>query len=208
MTKKVLISTLITSLLIASTLRSASSASAASCTTTEALTEGPYYSTNTPVRSNIVSGQVGTKTTLAITVIDTSCKPVKGVRVDIWHANSAGKYSAVEGNTQNFLRGTQTTNTKGQATFTTIYPGWYPGRTMHLHFKVWKNGEQVLTSQFFASDKVNAKIYASGPYASRGSQDTPLAADHIYSGLSNPAALTLTVRIASTITASGRVVIG
>ena len=207
MTKKVLISTLITSVLIASTLRSASSASAASCTRTEALTEGPYYSTNTPVRSNIVSGQVGTKTTLAITVIDTSCKPVKGVRVDIWHANAAGKYSAVEGDTQNFLRGTQTTNSRGQATFTTIYPGWYPGRTMHVHFKIWKNGEQVLTSQFFTSDKVNSKIYANGAYAARGNQDTPLAADRIYTGLRNPAALNLTVKIASTITVSGRVVI-
>jgi len=208
MTKKVLISTSITSVLIALILPSASSASAVSCSTTEALTEGPYYSTNTPVRSNIVSAQVGTKTSFTITVVDTSCKPQKGVRIDIWHANAAGKYSAVEGNTQNFLRGTQITNSRGEATFTTIYPGWYPGRTMHVHFKVWKNGEQVLTSQFFASDKVNAKIYASGPYASRGSQDTPLAADHIYSGLSNPAALTLTIRIASTITASGRVVIG
>lgn len=207
MNKRALLAAISTTALLVSTLTFTSSASAASCTATEALTEGPYYSTNTPVRSNIVSSQAGTKTTFTITVADTSCKPVKGARVDIWHANAAGKYSAVDGNTQNFLRGTQTTNAKGQVTFTTIYPGWYPGRTMHVHFKIWKNGAQVLTSQFFASDATNAKIYATGAYASRGNEDTLLAADHIYTGLSNPAALTLGVKIASTITVSGKVVI-
>ena len=207
MINKMLISISTITVLFASILSFTPHASAASCTATEALTEGPYYSTNTPVRSNIISSQVGTKTTFTISVVDTSCKPVKGARVDIWHANAAGKYSAVDGNSQNFLRGTQTTNAKGQVTFTTIYPGWYPGRTMHVHFKVWKNGEQVLTSQFFANDAINAKIYATGAYASRGNQDTLLAADRIYTGLSNPAALTLSVKIAPTITVSGKVVI-
>ena len=207
MNKRILLAAISSAAMIASALTFTSNASAASCAATQALTEGPYYSTDTPVRSNIISSQAGIKTTFTITVVDTSCKAVKGAKVDIWHANAAGQYSAVEGNTQNFLRGTQTTNAKGQVTFTTIYPGWYPGRTMHVHFKVWKNGQQVLTSQFFASDANNAKIYAKGAYASRGNQDTSLAADHIYTGLSNPAALTLGVKIASTISVSGKVVI-
>lgn len=180
---------------------------AASCVATQALTEGPYYSTDTPVRTNIAPGEVGTKTKITITVVDSQCKAVKGARVDIWHANALGKYSAVEGVSGNFARGTQTTNASGKVTFTTIYPGWYPGRTMHIHFKIWKNGSEVLTSQFFASDSNNSKIYTSGAYAARGNQNTPLAADRIYGSLRNPAALTLKLSIGSTISGSAKVVI-
>ncbi|MFM1952055.1 MAG: hypothetical protein RJA33_849 [Actinomycetota bacterium] len=181
---------------------------AATCTPTQSLSEGPYYSTNTPVRSNIVSGQLGTKTVLTITVVDASCKAVKGAKVDIWHASAAGKYSAVEGNTQNFLRGSQVTNAAGKVTFTTIYPGWYPGRTMHIHFKVWRNGQDVLTSQFFASDSGNAKIYATGEYAKRGNQDTYLNSDRIYRELSDPKSLTLSPKVSGkSITVSGKITI-
>ena len=180
---------------------------AASCVATQALTEGPYYSTDTPVRTNIAPGEVGTKTKITITVVDSKCKAVKGARVDIWHANAAGKYSAVEGVSGNFARGTQVTNSSGKVTFTSIYPGWYPGRTMHIHFKIWRNGSEVLTSQFFASDADNAKIYQSGVYAARGNQNTPLAADRIYGSLKNPAALTLKLNIGSTITGNAKVVI-
>lgn len=180
---------------------------AASCLATQALTEGPYYSTDTPVRTNIAPGEVGTKTKITITVVDSRCKAVKGARVDIWHANALGQYSAVEGVSGNFARGTQTTNASGKVTFTTIYPGWYPGRTMHIHFKIWKKGSEVLTSQFFASDSNNSRIYTSGAYAARGNQNTPLAADRIYGSLKNPAALTLKLSIGSIISGSAKVVI-
>jgi protocatechuate 3,4-dioxygenase beta subunit len=180
---------------------------AASCLATQALTEGPYYSTDTPVRTNIAPGEVGTKTKITITVVDSRCKAVQGARVDIWHANALGQYSAVEGVSGNFARGTQTTNASGKVTFTTIYPGWYPGRTMHIHFKIWKKGLEVLTSQFFASDSNNSRIYTSGAYAARGNQNTPLAADRIYGSLKNPAALTLKLSIGSTISGSAKVVI-
>ena len=186
---------------------STSTAQAATCATTESLTEGPYYSTDTPVRSNITAGQVGTKTTLTLTVVDTSCKPVKGAKVDIWHANASGVYSAVEGVSGNFLRGTQVTNGAGKVTFTTIYPGWYPGRTMHIHFKVWRNGSQVMTSQFFASDANNSKIYTSGVYAARGNQNTPANSDRIYAGLQNPSALTLKLLIGKSVSGSAKIVI-
>jgi protocatechuate 3,4-dioxygenase beta subunit len=189
------------------TLLGVASSTAATCTASQSLTEGPYYSTDTPVRSNIAAGQAGTKTKFTITVVDSTCKPVKGAKVDIWHANASGKYSAVEGVSGNFGRGTQVTNAAGKVTFMTIYPGWYPGRTMHIHFKVWKNGSPVLTSQFFASDANNAKIYATGVYASRGNQDTPLASDRIYGELTNPSALTLKLTIGSTITGTAKVVI-
>lgn len=193
--------------LLATVLVGTSGANAASCASTESLTEGPYYSTDTPVRSNITAGQVGTKTTLTITVVDKTCKPVKGAKVDIWHASAAGVYSAVEGVAGNFLRGTQVTNAAGKVTFTTIYPGWYPGRTMHIHFKVWRDGSPVLTSQFFASDASNKKVYTQGVYAARGDQNTPAKSDRIYAGLQSPSSLTLKLSIGKNITGSARVVI-
>ncbi len=183
------------------------SASAASCTPTESLTEGPYYSTDTPIRSQISPGEQGTKTKLTITVVDSSCKPVKGAKVDIWHANAEGKYSAVEGVAGDFSRGSLMTNAAGKVTFSTVYPGWYPGRTMHIHFKIWRGASDVLTSQFFASDANNATIYKSGFYAVRGNQNTLLSQDRIYRSLSNPSALTLKLKIGKTISGSAKVVI-
>lgn len=183
------------------------SASAATCTPSESLTEGPYYSTDTPIRSQISPGEQGTKTKLTITVVDSSCKPVKGAKVDIWHANAEGKYSAVEGVPGNFSRGSLITNAAGKVTFSTIYPGWYPGRTMHIHFKIWRGDSDVLTSQFFASDANNFKIYKSGFYATRGNQNTSLAQDRIYGSLSNPSALTLKLTIGKTISGTAKVVI-
>ena len=183
------------------------SASAATCTPSESLTEGPYYSTDTPIRSQISPGEQGTKTKLTITVVDSSCKPVKGAKVDIWHANAEGKYSAVEGVPGNFSRGSLITNAAGKVTFSTIYPGWYPGRTMHIHFKIWRGDSDVLTSQFFASDVNNSKIYSNGFYAARGNQNTSLAQDRIYRSLANPSALTLKLTIGKTISGSAKVVL-
>ena len=182
-------------------------ANAASCSKTQSLTEGPYYSTDTPERSNIIDNQIGTTTKLTLTLVDTKCLPLSGVRVDIWHANAAGEYSAIRGNSDNFLRGTQITNSSGQVTFTTIYPGWYPGRPMHIHFKVLKNGKELLTSQFFASDAINTKIYATGEYAARGNQNTKLNSDRIYQSISTPNSLTLKVKVSKNISASGKIVV-
>ena len=112
-----------------------------------------------------------------ITVVDTSCNPIPNAKVDIWHTNASGKYSGVNGNSEKFLRGSQVTNTQGKATFTSIFPGWYPGRVMHIHVKVWRNGQDVFTSQFFAKDSQVAQIYKSGAYANRGAQQTNMAND-------------------------------
>lgn len=179
------------------------SAQAATCTPTSASTEGPYYVAS-KVRKNIIDKQPGTRTNLTISVVDANCKPIPDARVDIWHANAAGKYSAVDGNTQNFLRGSQVTNAQGQATFVTIFPGWYPGRVMHIHVKVLKDGDEVLTSQLYARDAQVAKIYAKGAYKSRGDQDTTLTTDRILRGTPN----LMTLKIGSTIQASARLVIG
>ena len=69
--------------------------------------------------------------------------------VEIWHADAAGVYSGVSGNRGNFLRGVQRTNASGVARFDTIFPGWYRGRTPHIHMKVFVSGDEVHTGQVF-----------------------------------------------------------
>jgi protocatechuate 3,4-dioxygenase beta subunit len=158
------------------------------CNATQSIEEGPYYLANSPVRSNVTDGQDGKAITLNFTIVDTSCKPVKGARIDIWYANAQGVYSGVASRgddlgagvgSGNFLRGTQTTNAKGVATFKGIYPGWYPARTVHIHEKIWVNGKEVLTTQTFFSDKENAAVMATAPYNARGAQRVTNATDMV-----------------------------
>lgn len=121
----------------------------------------------------------------------------------------AGKYSGVDGNSGTYLRGSQVTDAKGKVTFTTIFPGWYPARTMHIHVMVWKAGEKVLTTQFFGSDSATAKIYAMAPYATRGQAAVNNSRDGIYQGYGTSVkAVTLKISSSSKkITASGNLVI-
>ena len=110
------------------------------CTLTPEQEEGPYYVDAGLYRSNILDGQTGVALQLTITVIDaTTCVPIASAAVDTWQANAAGVYSDEQSeNTsgQTYLRGVQLTDSNGQVTFNTIYPGWYGGRANHFHLKV------------------------------------------------------------------------
>ena len=174
-------------LIFSATLPSAQAATK-SCSPTQSVEEGPYYLSSTPTRSDVTDGQEGKAITLAFTVLDTACKPIKGARVDIWYANAQGIYSGVASmgddlgagvNSGNFLRGTQITNAKGVATFKGIYPGWYPARTVHIHEKIWVGGREVLTTQTFFTDKQNAAVMATAPYNARGAQRVTNATDMV-----------------------------
>src|SRR5262245_33950864 len=121
-------------------------ARAASCTVTPAETEGPYFVDERLQRSDLTadpsdgSVQAGGPLRLKLNVLrtDGDCAPAAGVQVDVWHANASGAYSdeAANGTVgRKFLRGYQVTDTNGAVAFTTIYPGWYPGRTIHIHVK-------------------------------------------------------------------------
>lgn len=174
-------------LIFGATLPSAQAATK-SCSPTQSVEEGPYYLSSTPTRSDVTDGQEGKAITLAFTVLDTACKPIKGARVDIWYANAQGIYSGVGSmgddlgagvNSGNFLRGTQITNAKGVATFKGIYPGWYPARTVHIHEKIWVGGREVLTTQTFFTDKQNAAVMATAPYNARGAQRVTNATDMV-----------------------------
>lgn len=190
MKKSTLVLIALGSLLLAltSTLQSSAATTTKSCAATQAIEEGPYYLSNSPVRKDVTDGQAGKAITLNFTILDTACKPIKGARVDIWYANAQGIYSGVAShgddlgagvNSGNFLRGTQTTNAKGIATFKGIYPGWYPARTIHIHQKIWVGGKEVLTTQTFFTDKQNAAVMATAPYNSRGAQRVTNANDMV-----------------------------
>ena len=147
-------------------------------------TEGPYYLDDHKVRRNITEGRPGTPLTLRLGVLDvSSCKPIKGAAVDIWHCDAGGVYSgtSVQGTDEDrFLRGIQRTDDKGIALFRTIYPGWYQGRTVHIHVMVHIGGNVVHTGQLYFPDALTATVYRRSPYSRRPSRTTRNAADSIY----------------------------
>lgn len=100
--------------------------------------------------------------------------------MEIWHADAAGEYSGVQGNTGNFLRGIQRTGSTGVACFETIFPGWYRGRTPHIHMKVFVSAAEVHTGQVFFRPAVTRAVYGQGVYAPRGQADTSNGSDSIY----------------------------
>jgi protocatechuate 3,4-dioxygenase beta subunit len=163
-------------------------------------TEGPYFVDGMPKRSDIRADsadgltQQGIPLHLVIHVYSVNnnndlCNPVRGARVDIWHANSQGIYSAVsdQGTAGNkFLRGYQMTDDNGTVRFTTIYPGWYQGRAIHIHDKIrMLNGtEKILdwTSQLYFENSINEQIHKQRPYSNHGLPDVTNEQDGIYTG--------------------------
>ena len=163
-------------------------------------TEGPYFVDEklrrTDIRSDPSDGSVrpGTPLSLAFTVsrIDGGvCTPYEGVLVDVWHCDAAGVYSDVHdpsGDTtgKKFLRGYQVTDAAGAASFVTIYPGWYPGRTVHIHVKLRTEPAAAtaleFTSQVYFDDTLTDEAYDAEPYASRGERSTRNPDDAIYTG--------------------------
>src|SRR2546421_4122209 len=117
-----------------------------------------------------------------------ACTPLQGAQVDIWHCDAGGIYSDVQGSTagQNFLRGYQVTDASGVARFTTIYPGWYSGRAVHIHVKVRlfdasNNTTTEATTQVFFDDTITDTVYKNvSPYSGRSTRDTRNPADNIY----------------------------
>lgn len=161
-------------------------------------TEGPYFIEDMPNRSDIRSdtsnGSVeqGIPLRLVIHVYgvnDGSCVPLKGAKLDIWHANSQGIYSGVKdmGTAENnFLRGYQVTDNNGTVEFTTIYPGWYEGRAIHIHDKVriFNGQEKELewTAQLYFNNSINEQVHEQTPYNSHGPVKTTNEQDMIYTG--------------------------
>lgn len=147
------------------------------------------------IRSDPTTGVVKAGLPLALTfavsqIANDACIPLEGAIVDIWHCDAEGQYSDVRDarfNTtgQQWLRGYLVTDANGLAQFTTIFPGWYSGRTVHIHFKIRTGFDEEdtyeFTSQLFFDKAFVDQVYAQEPYAARGEQDTLNSADRIYS---------------------------
>lgn len=186
---------------------SAPSTALPGCVVKPELTVGPYFVdgqlNRSDIRTDPGSGSAKPGKPLDLTfkvsqVTGGQCVPLAGAMVDVWHCDASGVYSGVndsmEGfNTvgQKFLRGYQTTDAKGVARFTTIYPGWYRGRTVHIHFKIrapWATGAQVtdatkqydFTSQLFFDDSLSDKVFAQAPYNTKGDRDRRNSSDGIF----------------------------
>lgn len=113
-------------------------------------TEGPYFTPNSPERSNLVEpGMRGTKLVLTGQVLNTNCRPLAKALLDWWHCDDDGNYD-----NQGFtLRGHHYTDKSGNFRLETIVPGVYPGRTRHLHVKVQAPGQPILTTQLYFPDE-------------------------------------------------------
>jgi protocatechuate 3,4-dioxygenase beta subunit len=185
----------------------ATSARVPACVVRPELTEGPFFvdaqQLRSDIRSDTATGETRPGAPLALTffvsrVDGNGCQPLPGAVVDIWHCDAHGAYSGAAAGApgQDFLRGHQVTDAQGRAAFTTIYPGWYTGRAVHIHFKVRTDGSagtptSDFTSQLFFDDAVSNQVYSQPPYEARGEAGTPNAADGIYRG--SDGLLTLTV---------------
>ena len=167
------------------------------CVVRPEVTEGPYYVdeelNRSDIRADPSTGEVKEGALLTLTfnvsrVSDGSCTPLEGAKVEIWHCDADGVYSdasdpGFDTTGQKFLRGYQVTDANGQATFVTIYPGWYSGRTVHIHFKIHhdtSDQSSVFISQLFFDDSLSDQVFSQEPYASRGQRDRLNSTDNIY----------------------------
>ena len=173
---------------------------APACVARPEMTEGPYFVdvqlNRSDIRSDANTGVVKQGVPLQITfriseIGADACTPLAGALVDVWHCDAQGAYSAVTDRSfntvgENWLRGYQVTDAGGTATFRTIYPGWYPGRTVHIHFKVRTAPDapqgHEFTSQLFFDDALSDQVLAEPPYNVGGNR-TRNNQDRIYSDL-------------------------
>ncbi|MBE2269946.1 MAG: intradiol ring-cleavage dioxygenase [Anaerolinea sp.] len=168
------------------------------CVVRPELTEGPYFVdgqlNRMDIRLDPTDGSIKAGLPLRLiyrvsNVANGVCMPLAGAQVDVWHCDAAGVYSGVrdasfDTSGEKWLRGYQITDERGIAEFITIVPGWYPGRAVHIHFKIRVDAGEAqayeFTSQFFFDPDVIETIYAEPPYAAKGLPNTPNTRDNIY----------------------------
>ena len=167
------------------------------CVLTPQQTEGPYFVderlNRSDIRGNPADGAISEGVPLKLTinvsqVAASGCTPLAGLFVDIWQCDALGVYSDVNDVSQGssvgrkFLRGYQVTDEQGVVQFTTVYPGWYRGRAVHIHFKVRTalDGGRQQVSQFYFDDALTDEVHALAPYAAMGVRTTRNSQDGIF----------------------------
>jgi len=179
------------------------------CVVRPAQTQGPYWVDEKlkrrDIRADTKTGKVpaGVPLTLNFEISRVGlnvCEPRGSVIVDVWHCDALGIYSDASDmgyNTkgQNFLRGYQITDAHGKCSFTTLFPGWYAGRAVHIHYRLRTldakgNVSGDFVSQLFFAEDLIAQVHAQAPYKQKGRRDTPNATDSIYKNGGNQMLLT------------------
>lgn len=160
-------------------------AAAGRCVLIPEETAGPYplykiYDDPKFVRRNITEGLTGVALELSLKIVNVNdgCTPLEGAQVYVWHTDKDGEYSGyvqpgnIDTRGETFMRGTQYSNAKGLARFTTIFPGWYPGRITHMHVQVRPAIGAVATTQIAFPQRVTMAVYDSPLYVARGQNTT------------------------------------
>ncbi|MGI5454512.1 intradiol ring-cleavage dioxygenase [Streptomyces sp. CA-249302] len=194
------------------TVSTEASASTGVCTLNAEVTEGPYSLEGALVREDIREDKEGVEVQYTFTVVDQAndCAPLADALVEIWHCDSLGEYSGFvggNGHTEEddgtFLRGGQMTDSNGQVNITSIWPGHYVSRAVHVHMRVhtdvtltddsYTGGEIIHTGQLFFDPDINTEVQASSPYSDNTTTETSLDDDTIYDdGGASSGLLTLT----------------
>lgn len=171
-----------------------------SCVVRPAQTEGPYFIDEMLNRSDIRSDPTGGSTREGVPldlafrvsrVGEGECRPLEGALVDVWQCDALGVYSDVrdingrfDTTGKKFLRGHQVTDADGAARFVTIYPGWYEGRTVHIHFKIRTESKSArgheFTSQLYFDEAVTDEVMRKEPYARKGERQMRNERDGIF----------------------------
>lgn len=163
----------------------------AACVVLASATEGPCTEAEDRERQDISEGFSGLPVRLALRIVDGGCRAIAGAKVKVWHTQVNGSYSgdtpndamcvatAADGERHCF-RGVQTTDADGRVDFDTCFPGWYRGRTIHIHFTVTLQSGTAFTSQLVFAQSLVREIFAShAEYTPYGQPDTDNDSDGI-----------------------------
>jgi len=160
--------------------------------------EGPYHRDLDVMRRDITEDRVGVPLRVGLRLLSADGAPLAGTLVEVWHADKDGHYSGFPADSappgETFLRGSQRTDDRGLCAFDTIYPGWYPGRTLHIHLIAHVEADLAVTTQLFFPEEVNDQVLAQPSYDARGPRDTTNATDAIFANDGAETMLALTPR--------------
>ena len=199
---------------------SVSASTSTDCVTTPTEVVGPYpydLSKNSAIfRTDITEDKTGIPLAVTFTLVNANdnCSVLEGARIDIWHCDKDGYYSeynepgylGTEDNSgKTFLRGIQLSDSAGQVTFNTIYPGWYSGRVTHIHIEVFVDSVLKLASQVAFPDAVTTEVYNTSLYSPHGQNSITNSSDQIFSDGYATELLTLTGDTTSGYTAAFKV---
>jgi len=178
-----------------------------SCALVATTTAGPCTTESVLLREDISEGWTGLPVRLALKIVDERCEPLTEARVEVWHTNIEGSYSGEtpqarcrfedEYEELNFFRGAQDCDQSGEVYFNTCFPGWYPGRAIHLHFQVTKGDQSYRISQLFFPEELTTELFERhSEYMPYGQPDTSSSRDGVIGriAMEERAALTLDVQ--------------